>query len=96
MPIDFFFFKRGEGKETEKERNIDAREKHQLAASHTHRNWGNKPKIQACALTGNWTHDLLVYGTTLQLTKPHQLGHVFKRLLLSLASFTHFLVHEFF
>ena len=32
------------------------------------------PKTQACALAWNQTHDLLVYGTTLQPTEPHWPG----------------------
>ena len=32
---------------------------------------GTKPPTQACALTRDQTHDLSVYGTTLQPTEPH-------------------------
>ena len=51
MFIDF----RERKRETEK--NIDVREKHQLAASYLH-------------LTGDWTRNLLEYRAMLQPTKP--------------------------
>ena len=35
---------------------------------------GREPIAWVCALTGNRTHDLLVYGMTLQPTEPHQPG----------------------
>ena len=36
---------------------------------------GTVPAAQACALIRKWTCNLLVYGTTLQATEPHQPGH---------------------
>ena len=58
-----------------KERNIDARAKHRLVASHTHVDCGShmpKPglnlQLWAYALTGNWTCSLPVTGW--QLTEP--------------------------
>ena len=35
---------------------------------------GTEPASYLCALTGNRTHNLLVYGTTLHPTEPHQPG----------------------
>ena len=35
---------------------------------------GTRPATKVCALTGNRTRDLLVYGTTLQLAEPHHAG----------------------
>ena len=49
------------------------REKHRLAASWTCQN-RPEPATWVCALTRNRTHKLLVYGTMLQPTKPHQPG----------------------
>ena len=66
----YLFLERGEGREKERERNIDVREKRQSIASHTHPNWGSKPATWACALTGNWTCNLLVYRMMLQPTEP--------------------------
>ena len=37
---DFIYSERGEGREKERERNTDVREKHQLVASCTHHDWG--------------------------------------------------------
>ena len=42
---------------------------------------GMWPATQACALTGNQTHDPSVYGTMLQLTRPHQPGLISNLLL---------------
>ena len=39
-----YLSERGEGREKERERNIDVREKHQLGASHTCSNWGQNPQ----------------------------------------------------
>ena len=58
-----FIFREREGKEKEKERKIDVREKHQLVAFHTCPNQ-TEPATQTCALTGKWTHNLLVCRTT--------------------------------
>ena len=76
--IPFFFlsspkymlidFKGGEGRETPMgKRNIGQLP---LVSAPTRTN----PKTQACALAWNQTHDLLVYGTTLQPTEPHWPG----------------------
>ena len=51
----YLFFEKGEGRE----RNINVWEKHQ-SFGFTHHQWGTWPAIQACALTWNWTGDLLV------------------------------------
>ena len=48
------FLERGEGRETEKERNIVGREKHHLVTSRTPQ-MGTKPATQACALARNRT-----------------------------------------
>ena len=47
MIIDF----RERGREEERERNMDVREKHRSVASPTHPNWVPNPLTQACALT---------------------------------------------
>ena len=51
----------GEGREKGRKRNISVKDKHQLRIH---------PATQACALTGNWTSDLLLCGTML-----NQLSH---------------------
>ena len=40
----YLFLERGEGKEKERERNIDVKEKHQLVSSHTGPYWGLNPQ----------------------------------------------------
>ena len=56
----FLFLERGEGREKERERNTHVWEnRHQSVASHTP-TLGTWTTTQACALTGNWTGDLLV------------------------------------
>ena len=65
---------RGDERWRERERNIDVREKHQLAASHTSPNWGLNPQPRDVLLTGNCTYDLLGYRSTLQPTEPHWPG----------------------
>ena len=60
----------------EKERNTDGRETPIGYLPHTLLP-GTEPTTQACALTGNQTCDILVYGTTLQPTEPPNLGTVF-------------------
>ena len=57
----------GVGREKERERNMDVREKHQLSAC-THPSWG--PNVQPRHMTGNQTGDLLVCRIT-----PSQLSH---------------------
>ena len=62
----YLSLERGEGREEERESNIDVQEKHPLA----HASSGD----MACnpvALTGNQTHDLSVCGMT-----PSPLGHI--------------------
>ena len=64
---------RREGKKTERQRNINVREKH-WSIAHVHAvtaDWNNN--LGMC-LTTNQTHDLLVHGAMLQLTEPHQQG----------------------
>ena len=58
---------RWEGREKERERNIDVREKHQSGASHKRPDQG--PNLQ-CALTRNRTGDLLLCSMM-----PNQLSH---------------------
>ena len=56
----YLFLERGEGREKERERNMDVQEKHQSDGCLSHApNWGpgSRP-MQACALTGNPTGDL--------------------------------------
>ena len=50
--------------------NIDVREKHQSVASHTPTDQGLNLQPKAGALTGDATHNFLVYGRTLQTTEP--------------------------
>ena len=65
---------RGKGKEKVRERNINMRERNT--------NWlllyvpqpGTKTTTWACALTGNRTHDILIYGTMFQPIEPCQPG----------------------
>ena len=37
---------------------------------------GTEPATQACALTGNQTHNLSGYGMMLQPTEPHEPGQM--------------------
>ena len=72
----YLFLERGKRKEKERERNIDVREKHQSVASCTCPDRpGTEPSTQACALTGNWTSDLLLCGTSNQLSHTNQDSH---------------------
>ena len=58
------FRERGRKRQRERKRNINMREKHRSIA--THIPWlGIKTTTKVCALTGNWTHILLEYRTTL-------------------------------
>ena len=68
------FRKRQEEAERErlKERNIDMREKHWSVASLNLPQQGIEPTTWVCALIGNQTCHLSVYGSTLQPTEPHQ------------------------
>ena len=49
-----------EGKEKERERNISVQEKHQCVVASRTPSVGTWPATQACALTRNWTSDLLI------------------------------------
>ena len=60
MFIDFFFKRK--------------REKHLSVPIHAP--IGDKPTTWVCAQTGNWTCNLLVYGTTLQLSHPARMEQV--------------------
>ena len=60
--ILFFFDFRETGKEGERKRNLDVREKHQLAAFHRYPSWGLNLQ-QACVLIRNPTGNLLVCRT---------------------------------
>ena len=53
---DYLFLERGEGREKERERNINVWEIHWLVAS-CMPPLGTWPTTQACALTRNWTSD---------------------------------------
>ena len=55
----YLFLEKGEGREKERERNIDMWEIHWLVASHTAQ-MGTWPATQACTLTGNRTSNLSV------------------------------------
>ena len=74
MFIDFKEGKRGQ--ERDRQREWGGREtsiKSMQEASFTPQP-GTEPTTQACALTGNQTHYLSVYGMTLQQTEPHWPG----------------------
>lgn len=64
----FIYLERGEG--TERERNIDVRELHQLVASRRCPNRGPGPQTPACASTRSRIGDLPPCGTT-----RNQLSH---------------------
>ena len=53
-------------------RNIDVKKKQQSVAFLHAPQAGIKPATWLCALTGNRTCDLSIYGPILQLTEPHQ------------------------
>ena len=50
------------------------RESERLVISNLHPNVGIKPITQACAMTRNQTHKLLVYRKMLQPTEPRGQG----------------------
>ena len=56
----YLFLERGEGRGTERERNIDMREKYRPVASHMCPRPGTEPETQACAMTGNLPGSLLL------------------------------------
>ena len=64
-----FIFRDREGRQKERERNIDVREKHWSVASHMCPNQ-DKPTTQASTMTRNWNRNLLVCGTL-----PNHLSH---------------------
>ena len=67
LKIVFIYILRGEGREKERERNIN-----QLALARPHlETW---PATQACALTGNCTGDLLVHRPVAFNPEAHQPG----------------------
>ena len=70
----YLFLERGEGREKEQEGNTDVREKHLLVVSCMYPlprpPAGSKSATQACALTGNQTSNIFLFGTT-----PNQLSH---------------------
>ena len=66
----YLLLDRGEGREKERERNID------VWLPLTRSLLGTWPTTQACALTGNQTCDTLVHSTSAQSTEPHQTGLV--------------------
>ena len=53
LKIIYLFLERGDGREIERKRNIDVREKHRLFVSFMHAAPGTEPAPQACASTGN-------------------------------------------
>ena len=64
------FLERGQGREKDRERNIEVREKHQ-SVCHSHAPpTRDLVATQACALTENWTGDLLLCRMT-----PNLLSH---------------------
>ena len=81
QPINYFIFKdfmylflkRGEGREKEKERNIDVREKHLSVPPHMYPGWGSNPQLRHVSwLESNWWPFTLWYVA--QPTEPHWLG----------------------
>ena len=66
----YLFIERGEGRENEKERNINAKEERRLVAFRISPALGPEPTTQACALTRDRTSDLLFCGTI-----PNRLSH---------------------
>ena len=58
-----------------RDRNIDVRQKHQLTSFSYMPQLGIELAPWVCALTRNWTHDLLVHMMLLHPTEPHQPGH---------------------
>ena len=62
------FLERGEGREKERERNIN------VWLPLIYPQLGTWPVSQACALTGNWTGDLFGSQEGTQSTEPHQPG----------------------
>ena len=58
--IFYLYLERGEGREKERERNIDMCERHIDWMPLTHPQLGNWPAVQACALTRNQTGNLPV------------------------------------
>ena len=70
---------RKEEKERERERDINMREKHQLATFSYAPQQEIKPATWVCGLTRNQTHDPLAYRMMLQPTEPHHPGqwHLF-------------------
>ena len=61
-------------RETDRQTDIEVSEKHQLVAI-SYVPWpGIELATWGCALIGNWTHDLSVYGTMLQQTELHWPG----------------------
>ena len=65
------FLERGGGKKKERERNIN------MWLPLTCPLWGTWPATQACALTGNWTDDLLVHRLTLNPLSHTRQGSTF-------------------
>lgn len=65
---------RERSRERKRESDIDVREKHPLAASHTGPRPGMKPTRSVCGLSRNGTCSLLVDKTTLQPTEAHWPG----------------------
>ena len=71
----YLFLERGEGREKERERNIDVWEKHPSFASHTSPNWG--PGLQPRLVRPDWELNQLPLGSqaSAQSTEPYQPGH---------------------
>ena len=71
----YLILERGEGREKERERNIGARNVDWLPLARPQP--GTRPKIQACALTGNRTSDLLVHRLVLSPLNHTSQGKIF-------------------
>ena len=72
--IYIYIYRFQRAKKGDRERELSMWEKHQLVDSHMCLDWGPNIATQACALTGNWTHDLSVYRMMHQPTEPQQPG----------------------
>ena len=67
------FLERGGGREEERERDVDARETHQLAASHMHPNWGQTCSPGMCPGQGLNRRPSALWDDA-HPTEPHRSG----------------------
>ena len=84
--FNYLFSERGKGKEKEGERNIIVQEKHPLGASCTQPGPETWPIAHVCALTRNWTGNLLVCG---RMPKPQESGLLIQFLNQKLSALRH-------